>query len=53
MTDQHRATPEQLQVPKKWSANTMPEYMVDIILELRARVEALEATHHAPSPAVD
>ena len=43
MTDQHRATPEQ------WDliAETGSGCMSATILELRARVEALEATQHA------
>lgn len=47
MTDQHNATHERLQAPKKWNANTMPEDMVSCILELRARIEALELTLQA------
>jgi hypothetical protein len=52
MTDQHRATPEQLQAPKKWSDNTVPLDMVLCVLELRARIEALE-TAQPLSPSAD
>ena len=45
MTDQHRATPEQWAMLEEQSA---PEYD-STILELRARVEALEAAQHAPT----
>jgi len=45
MTHQHRATPEQWAMLEEQSA---PEYD-STILELRARVEALEAAQHAPT----
>lgn len=45
MTDQHRAAPELWAAAEKWGANTMD--MVNCILELRSRIELLEATQHA------
>ena len=45
MTDQHRATPEQWAMLEEQSA---PEYD-NTILELLSRIEALEATQHAPT----
>ena len=45
MTEQHQAAPELWAAAEKWGANTMD--MANCILELRARVEALEATQHA------
>jgi len=41
MTKQHRAMPELWAAAEKWGANTMD--MANCILELRARIEALEA----------
>jgi hypothetical protein len=45
MTTPHRATPEQWAMLEEQSA---PEYD-STILELRSRIEALEATQHAPT----
>jgi hypothetical protein len=45
MTDQHRATPEQWAETEKWAQQD--ELDSSCILELRARVEALEAAQHA------
>ena len=45
MTDQHRAAPELWAAAEKWGANTMD--MVNCILELRSRIELLEATQRA------
>lgn len=47
MTDQHRATPEQWTYIEE---NAWPQ-MTACFLELRARVELLEATQHAHIPA--
>jgi hypothetical protein len=44
MTDQHRATPEQWADQEKWARDDADS---SCILELRARVEAMEATQHA------
>ena len=43
MTKQHKATPEQWALTEETSGACLSA----CILELRARVEALEATHHA------
>jgi ribonuclease HI len=43
MTEDYRAAPELWAAAEKWGANTMD--MANCILELRARVEALEARH--------
>jgi hypothetical protein len=45
MTEQHRADPKLWAAAEKWGANTMD--MANCTLELRDRVEALEATQHA------
>jgi hypothetical protein len=47
MTDQHqhRATPELWAAAEKWGANTMD--MANCLLELRNRIEVLEAAQHA------
>jgi hypothetical protein len=45
MTEHHRADPTLWAAAEKWGANTMD--MANCTLELRDRVEALEATHHA------
>ena len=47
MSDQHLSTPEQLQAPEEWSANTMPVDMVGTIREMRSRIEVLEKLHTA------
>ena len=49
MTDQHRATPEQWEHVEICAEmkQQVPWATADCILELRARVEALEATQHA------
>jgi hypothetical protein len=44
MTDQHRATPEQWEYQERWASD---DDDASCILELRCRVEALEATQHA------
>jgi hypothetical protein len=41
MTKQHRAMPELWAAAEKWGANTLD--MANCLLELRARIEALEA----------
>ncbi len=48
MTDQHRATPEQWALQEIWGSHSCLEQDDDssCLLELRARVEALEATQH-------
>jgi len=61
MTDQHRATPEQwdstekmqhpVQVAPGITTGGKDQAVANCILELRARVEALEATQHAHMPA--
>jgi hypothetical protein len=43
MTDQHRATPEQWETASKWAGGDGFGVMHACILELRARIEALEA----------
>ena len=45
MTEHHRADPKLWATAEKWGANTMD--MANCILELRDRVEVLEATQHA------
>jgi hypothetical protein len=44
MTNQHRATPEQWEYQERWASD---DDDASCILELRCRVEALEATQHA------
>jgi hypothetical protein len=51
MADQHRATPELWAAAEKFSQNSMD--MLNCMLELRARVEALEADQHAPTTAIE
>jgi hypothetical protein len=46
MTNQHRATPELWATAERWGQNSMD--MANCILELRARVEALEAGATCP-----
>jgi hypothetical protein len=43
-TNQHRATPEQWEYQERWASD---DDDASCILELRCRVEALEATQHA------
>jgi len=45
MTKQHKATPEQWTDTEDWAAGNLPCY--SCILELRDRIETLEATQHA------
>lgn len=45
MTEQHKAAPKQWAETLKW--NRHGSHFADCILELRARVEALEAAQHA------
>ena len=51
MTKQHRATPELWAAAEKWGANTMD--MANCLLELRDRVEALEAAQQPPQDKLD
>jgi len=44
MTNQHRATPEQWEYQERWASD---DDDASCILELRCRIEALEATQHA------
>jgi predicted phage gp36 major capsid-like protein len=50
MTDQHRATPEQWETIERY-ADTSDPY--SCILELRARIEALEAAQQPPQDKLD
>jgi hypothetical protein len=53
MTDQHRATPELWSSAERFAQNSL-DITNNCLLELRARVEALEAAQHPePSPAVE
>jgi hypothetical protein len=52
MTDQHRATPEQWEKVEEWATRQTPLTLESCVIELRARVEALEAAQRpSPSPA--
>jgi hypothetical protein len=51
MTEQHQAAPELWAAAEKWGANTMD--MANCLLELRDRIEALEATQQPPRDKLD
>ena len=48
MTEHHRADPKLWATAEKWGANTMD--MANCILELRDRIQLLEAAQQAPDP---
>ncbi len=49
MTDQHRATPEQWADQEKWASPPDADPYALCLLEIRARVEALEKAQRQPS----
>ena len=51
MTEQHQAAPELWAAAEKWGANTMD--MANCLLELRDRIEALEAAQQPPRDKLD
>jgi hypothetical protein len=51
MTEQHQAAPELWAAAEKWGANTMD--MANCILELRDRIEALEAAQQPQQDKLD